>query len=92
MSLEHVLMEAARQEDELKNISKKMALPTRGDEVQVVRPSPVPWHTLDEKELGLVQAMFEHASWWDVLDTSPIDDVTLTRTLVALKKKGVIDY
>ena len=92
MSLEHVLMEAARQEDELKNIAKKTPLPTRGDEVQIVRPSPVPWHTLDEKEIGLVQEMFEKSSWWDVLDTSQIDDVTLTRTLVALKKKGVVDY
>lgn len=92
MSLEHMLMEAARQEDELKNLAKKAALPTRGDEVHIVKPSPVPWHTLDEKELGLVQALFEHASWWDVLDTSATDDVTLTRSLVALKKKGVIDY
>jgi hypothetical protein len=92
MSLEHVLMEAARQEDELKNIAKKTTLPQRGDLVQIVKPSPVPWHALDEKEIGLLQALYEKVSWWDVLDTSPLDDVSLTRTLVALKKKGVVGY
>jgi pSer/pThr/pTyr-binding forkhead associated (FHA) protein len=92
MSLEHVLMEAARQEDELKNIAKKTTLPRAGDLVQIVKPSPVPWHALDEKEIGLLQALYEKVSWWDVLDTSPLDDVSLTRTLVALKKKGVVGY
>ena len=92
MSLEHMLMEAARQEDELKNIHKRHKLPEPGDTVEIVKPSPVKWSTLDEKELGLLQTLFEQGDWFEILDTSELDDVTLAKQLVALKKKGVIEY
>jgi pSer/pThr/pTyr-binding forkhead associated (FHA) protein len=92
MSLEHMLMEAARQEDELKNINAKTPLPAPGDDVDIVKPSPVAWSSLEENELGFLQALFEKGDWWSLRDTSDKDDVTLARLLVVLKKKGVVTY
>lgn len=92
MSLEHMLMEAARQEDELANLAQRTPLPKPRARVTVVKPSPVRWKELEEAEIELVQDMVEAGSWWRVLDRSPTDDLTLSRTLVALKKKGVIEY
>jgi hypothetical protein len=36
--------------------------------------------------------MVEAGSWWRVLDLSTTDDLTLSRVLVALKKKGLVEY
>jgi pSer/pThr/pTyr-binding forkhead associated (FHA) protein len=92
MSLEHLLMEAARQEDELANLAKKTPLPKPRARVALAKPSPVRWKELAPTELDLVQDMVEAGSWWRVLDLSTTDDLTLSRVLVALKKKGVVDY
>lgn len=92
MSLEHMLMEAARQEDELAALSKKATLPKARGRVSLVKPSPVRWKDLEEKELELIQDLTEQGSWWRVLDTSTIDDLTLSKTLVGLKAKGVVEY
>ena len=92
MSLEHMLMEAARQEDELAALAKKTALPKPRARVAVARPCPVRWKELQAAELDLVQDLIEAGSWWKVLDRSTTDDLTLSRTLVTLKKKGVIEY
>lgn len=92
MSLEHMLMEAARQEDELKNLHKRHKLPEHGDTVEIVKPSPVKWSELQQEELGLLQTLYEKSDWFDILDTSEHDDVTLAKQLVALKKKGVVAY
>lgn len=92
MSLEHMLMEAARQEDELAALAKRHPLPKAGGKVSLVRPSPVRWKDLDTPELDLVQDMIENGGWWRVRDVSPLDDVTLSRTLVALRDKGVVSY
>ncbi|MCH9686628.1 MAG: DUF4388 domain-containing protein [Deltaproteobacteria bacterium] len=90
--LEHMLMEAARQEDELAVLAKKNPLPKPRARVGLTKPSPVPWKDLDEAEIDLVQAMVELGSWWRVLDRSAIDDLSLSRTLVALKGKGIVEY
>ncbi len=92
MSLEHMLMEAARQQDELANLAKRSPLPGLGTTVRVVRPSPVRWKDLPAGELEILQDLIERRSWWDILDTSPQDDLTLFRHLVALRGKGVVDY
>ncbi len=92
MSLEHMLMEAARQQDELANLAKKSPLPQPGANVQLVKPSKVRWHELSAQEIDLVQDMVEHGGWWEVLDGNNKDDITLTRTLVALRQKGVVSY
>lgn len=92
MSLEHMLMEALRQEDELVALANKTPLPKGHARVALAKPCPLRWKELEEEELGLVQDMIEAGSWWRVLDTSPTDDLTLSRTLVALKSKGVVEY
>ncbi|MEM7156106.1 MAG: DUF4388 domain-containing protein [Myxococcota bacterium] len=92
MSLEHMLMEAARQEDEMAALAKRNPLPKPRAKVALAKPSPVRWKELDETELELVQDIVEMGGWWNVLDRSEIDDLTLSRTLVALKKKKVIEY
>lgn len=92
MSLEHMLMEAARQEDELANLAKKTPLPKPRARVALARPCPVRWKELPPAELDLVQDLVEAGSWWRVLDLSPTDDLTLSRVLVALKKRGVVEY
>ena len=92
MSLEHMLMEAARIEDELSNLARKGKIPTSSDRVVLASPSPVRWHELEEGELGLVQDIIELGSWQEVADTSEVDDLSLTRLLVGLHKKGVVTY
>lgn len=92
MSLEHMLMEAARQEDELANLAKKTPLPKPRARVALAKPCPVRWKDLPPAELDLVQDLVEAGSWWRVLDLSPTDDLTLSRVLVALKKKGIVEY
>lgn len=92
MSLEHMLMEAARQEDEMAALSKKTPLPKPRARVALAKPSPVRWKELEQSELDLVQDMVEMGSWWRVMDTSSTDDITLARSLVALKRKGVVEY
>jgi pSer/pThr/pTyr-binding forkhead associated (FHA) protein len=92
MSLEHMLMEAARQEDELAALAKKTPLPKPRARVALAKPCPVRWKSLEPAELDLVQDMVEIGTWWRVLDYSITDDLTLSRVLVALKKKGVVEY
>ena len=92
VSLEHMLMEAARQQDELADLGKKTPLPSRGDEVTLVKPSPVRWKELDSDEIDLVQAVVETGGWWEALDASDQDDLTMYRRLAALAKKGVFEY
>jgi pSer/pThr/pTyr-binding forkhead associated (FHA) protein len=92
MQLEHMLMEAARQEDELANLAKKNPLPKPRGRVALTKPCPVRWKSLEPAEIDLVQELVEAGSWWRVLDHSPTDDLSLTRVLVALKKKGVVEY
>lgn len=92
MSLEHMLMEAARQEDELAALAKRSPLPKPDSKVALVKPCPTRWKDLEEAEIDLVQDMLEIGSWWRVLDCSATDDVTLARVLVGLKTKGVVEY
>ncbi len=92
MSLEHMLMEAARQEDEMAALSKKTALPKQRAKVSLAKPCPVRWKELEEAELDLVQDLVEMGTWWRVLDTSTTDDLTLSKTLIALKGKGIVEY
>jgi hypothetical protein len=91
MSLEHLLMDAARQHDELAALAAKTTLPTPATEIILVRPSPVRWTELAEHELRLVQDLFERESWFDVLDASASEDLELTRTLIELAERGVVE-
>ena len=92
MSLEHMLMEAARQQDELAALAKRAVLPKPGASVRLVTPGTVRWKDLSPEQIELVQELFDHKSWWALIDRSTTDDLTLTRTLVELKTKGVVEY
>ncbi len=92
MSLEHMLMEAARQQDELAALDKKFSLPKGRDRVRLVRKSPIRWNTLDDDALGLIQDIVEMGGWKNVLDTSDKDDLALHRLLTGLKKAGVVEW
>ncbi|MBV1861200.1 MAG: DUF4388 domain-containing protein [Nannocystaceae bacterium] len=92
MSLEHVLMEAARQQDEMAALDKKYTLPKARDRVALVRKSPVKWHTLTDDQLDLVQDIIELGGWKNVLDTRETDDLTLHKQLAALKKVGAVEW
>ncbi|MEM6992798.1 MAG: DUF4388 domain-containing protein [Myxococcota bacterium] len=92
MSLEHMLMEAARIEDEMKNLARRNTLPAPDAPVTFVSPGPVKWRDLEDKELELIQSLVEWGGWQQLTDASKTDDLTLTRILVALQKKGVVTY
>lgn len=92
MPLEHMLMEAARQQDELANLGKKHTLPAYGQPVTIVRPSPTRWNKLAPGELDLVQDILEAGGWWEVMDGSTVDDITMMKLLVTLRQKGVVSY
>lgn len=92
MSLEHMLMEAARQQDELAAMAKKAPLPTPGADVRLTKPAPVRWKDLTDAQIDLVQDLLEIGDWWVLVDRSTTSDLALTRTLVELKTKGVVEY
>lgn len=89
-ALEHMLMEAARQQDELARLEKDTELPQPGDAVHLVYPSPSPWRALEPDQLDMVQALAEGRTFWEILDTSTSDDLTVFRTYAALRKRGVV--
>ena len=89
-SLNQLLMEAARQADELAHLAQKHALP-KGD-VALVFPPRTPWRTLDPLEIDLVQTLAGGTSFQRHLDTSPESDVDLVRRVVGLAQKGVVHY
>lgn len=91
-SLEHLLMESARQQDEIAALATTARLPGPRETVRLVRPSPIRWSDLPPDELELVQDMVEAGGWWQLLDVSKKDDLSLYRLLVSLKGKGIVDY
>ena len=92
VSLEHMLMEAARQQDELANLTAKGKLPADDETVKLVSPSTIRWKDLEESELELLQDIVELGGWDEVLETSERDDVALFHGVIALKKRGVVEW
>lgn len=91
-SLEHVLMESARQQDEIEHLRERRPLPSYDSEVQIISPSPVRWRELDPLHLDMVQDLIERRKWAYVLDSYPNDDLSLYRAIADLRKRGVVDY
>ena len=58
----------------------------------IVRPSPTRWNKLAPGELDLVQDILEAGGWWEVMDGSTVDDITMMKLLVTLRQKGVVSY
>lgn len=90
MALEHVLMEAARRQDELAHLHEKHTLPQ--DKVEVVLPAPKPWRELEPVALDVLQAFLDGSTWREVMDESTIDDLTLAKQIVALRRDGLVKY
>lgn len=91
-SIEHVLMESVRLQDEIQHLAEKTAVPRYSAEVTLVQPCPIRWHTLKPQQLDIVQDLAEGRNWAHVLDTHAADDLELTRTIAELRKKRVVDY
>lgn len=91
-SLEHMLMEAARQQDEMAALAAKSALPGPTDRIIMVHPSPVRWKELEPDQIDVLQAVSEASDWGPALDAVSSDDLTATKAVVALKKKGVVTW
>lgn len=92
MSLEHMLMEAARQQDELAALDKKYGLPGPRDRVTLAKKAGVRWSALPDEQVDLIQDIIELGGWKNVLDTRETDDLSLHRMLAALKKAGALEW
>jgi pSer/pThr/pTyr-binding forkhead associated (FHA) protein len=90
VSLEHILMEAARIQDELAHLAERTKLPSK--DISLVLPPGKPWRELQGPELDLIQAIAEGNDWPRILDRLDADDVTVTRTAVALAKAKIVRY
>lgn len=89
-SLDHLLMEAARQQDELAHLAERKKVPET--DIELVFPPGKPWHELDGIALDVVQAVASGADWPRVLDLLPQDDVAITKAAVDLLKHNVVSY
>lgn len=90
VSLEHILMEAARVQDELAHLAERNSIPD--ERVSLALPPKTAWRELEPDELDMVQGVAEDLSWTEILNRLDGDDVSLTRMAIKLKKAGVIDY
>ena len=88
--LEHVLMEAARIQDELAHLGERRELPPEA--ISIATPSERPWRELSPEQLDMVQAVAEGKKWTDILDGHEADDLTLTKLMVELREAGVVTY
>lgn len=90
VSLEHILMEAARMQDELAHLAERHGIPS--GRVELVLPSPAPWRSLAPAHLDIVQAIVEGWPWGQILDRLVPDDVELTRAIIELRKNKLVRY
>jgi pSer/pThr/pTyr-binding forkhead associated (FHA) protein len=90
VGLEHILMEAARVQDELAHLAERQKIPETA--ISLVVPARKRWRELGPEQLDLVQAIAEGHDWPTILDRLDADDVALTRTAIDLHKAGVIRY
>ncbi len=90
VSLEHILMEAARLQDELAHLAERFSVPKV--RIELIRPSPKPWRQLPPEQLDIVQAIVEGFDWPKILDRLATDDVVLTRAVIELRKHNVVRY
>jgi hypothetical protein len=90
--LERMLIETARQQDELAELAKAHHLPARNTAVSLVHPAPLRWHQLANDELDVLQDLVQCGSWAGLMDSSAQDDIDLYRHIVALKDKGIVEY
>lgn len=90
VGLEHILMEAARVQDELAHLAERHRLPT--GKVSLLLPPRKPWRTLQPGQLDLIEAIAAGGDWDAVISRLDTDDVALTQIAIDLHKLGVVDY
>jgi hypothetical protein len=88
--LEHVLMEAARLQDELAHLAQRHEMPT--ETLALALPPGKAWRELGPDQLELVQLVAEGRRWSEILDRHQKDDVTLTKMMIDLHRDGVVSY
>lgn len=91
-TVEGILMESARQQDEIMHLAERTPVPRYGAEVTLVTPSPIRWRDLTPDQLDIVQDLAEGKSWSWIMDTFPADDLVLSRMIVELRKKKLVEY
>ncbi|MBK8261356.1 MAG: DUF4388 domain-containing protein [Nannocystis sp.] len=91
-TLEHVLMESARQEDEIQHLAERSPIPAYGAELRLLSPSPVRWRELQPLEIDMIQDIAERRSWAHILDTYPASDLALHKAIVELRRRKLVDY
>lgn len=90
--IEHILMESARQQDEILHLAERSPVARYGAEVSLVQPAGTRWRDLSPEQLDIVQDLAEGKTWSFILDTYPLDDLVLSRQIVELRKKKVVDF
>jgi hypothetical protein len=91
-TIEGILMESARQQDEIMYLAEKSPVPRYGAEVTLTNPSPIRWRDVAPDLLDIVQDLAEGKSWSWIMDTYPSDDLALSRLIVELRKKKIVEY
>jgi hypothetical protein len=90
VGLEHILMEAARVQDELAHLAERHKLPDQSIDLKL--PSGKPWRELSPAQLDLVESIAAGGDWPTVLNRLEADDVVLTQSAIELYEAGVIQY
>jgi pSer/pThr/pTyr-binding forkhead associated (FHA) protein len=88
--LDHLLMEAARIQDELAHLAERKTLPT--SDVSLKLPSDAAWSTLDGPKLDMLHAVACGKKWSEILDFLEEDDVVLSTRIVELAGAGFVTY
>ncbi|MFV8751553.1 FHA domain-containing protein [Nannocystaceae bacterium ST9] len=90
VSLEHILMEAARMQDELAHLAERFGIPT--GRVDLILPAPSAWRALPPAQLDIIQSVVEGWQWAQILDRLAADDVELTRAIIEMRKNKLVRY
>ena len=90
VGLEHILMEAARVQDELAHLAERHKIPEH--DIELVFPPKKAWRELSPEQIDLVQAIAAGGDWLTVLDRLDADDLAITTLATKLLKAGVVRY
>jgi pSer/pThr/pTyr-binding forkhead associated (FHA) protein len=87
-SVQEILMEGFRQQDELANLEAK--LPPREARLTLRTPLEAPLHELEPQNLDVLQLALNCPSFQALLDRSPRTDLETAQVVLVLMKRGYI--
>lgn len=94
ISLEHVLMESARIQDEMQKIADSSPMPTEG--VYLCFPEDVSWSEQPKEVLDTLQeiakAQGSGLSWDDMLCVAKEDPLKLTQSVIEVRALGLLGF